>query len=370
MFSEAGQLAHLAFAGVRGGGGKGGGGGGQQQYTPPPPTVLTDPVSGKSFVDRGGGITGGQTGYMPMPGGGYAMIPQGGPEYKSAQDQLNEEITQRQAGEKATSEANKAQAATDAATAETTFQGRRQSAYDTAMQDAMSAIRRAGGDPNQYMASDITPALQRQFQSVQDLDPNPMAAFPTSLGDTIVGNITGARRQQAGTALNQIFTPNYAQNLLPDTMTDQYSGDILNEQFNPLAQQLQNAQKRGTLSPAGYQAAVDAMNQKRTAAQATVKNLGQGIIANDRSGLNDIISGARSAASGLGLADQFDPSSFAGQAGTRAQSYQSDFGGALRNAVGNPTGATAGAGQNLSPSFVSQDELAARGRGLGNTGAF
>jgi hypothetical protein len=78
--------------------------------------------------------------------------------------------------------------------------------------------------------------------------------------------------------------------------------------------------------------------------------------------------------------------------------YTSSFGGALRDAVGdtkfadisdlinaggavqgsqnpnaiNPTGkpTTADGGGALSPAYVSDDELAKRGRGLGNTGAF
>jgi hypothetical protein len=150
MFSEGGQplRSHVA----RGGGKGGGGGGAQPAYTPPAPIVLTDPVNGKSFVQQSGGITGGQTGWMQMPGGGYAFIPPDqGAQGKSAQDQLNEEIAQRQAGEQATSDQAKADAASKAAGAETDFQGRRQSAYDTAMQSVLQQFRGQGADPSAYM---------------------------------------------------------------------------------------------------------------------------------------------------------------------------------------------------------------------------
>ena len=197
---------------------------------------------------------------------------------------------------------------------------------------------------------------------------------------------------QANTSLNQIFTPQYVNNLLPDTTTNNFVPDILNEQFNPLSQQLTNAEKRGTLNPVGYQAALDALTQKKTAAQSTLQNLGQGILDTDRSGINDIISGARTSANSLGLADTFDPSVFAGQAGSRAQADLSNFGGALRSAVGdtkfadltdllnaggavqgatNPNAANPTGGiQGTSPFFVSPDDEAKKGRGLGNTGAF
>ena len=183
MFSESGQPLHSQVAR---GGGKGGGGGASAPAAPPAPIVLTDPVNGKSFVDTSSmSATGGRTGYMPMPGGGYAFIPadQGGG--KSAQDQLNEEIAQRQAGEQATSDQAKADAAAKAAGAETDFQGRRQSAYDTAMQSIMQQFRGQGADPSAYMNEYINPALQRQYQSIQDLDPNPTAAFSPDLGQSI-----------------------------------------------------------------------------------------------------------------------------------------------------------------------------------------
>lgn len=369
MFTPGGQRDRLTFAGLRGGG-KGGGGGG-----PPAPQVYTDPVNGMTFTDD------------PYAGRGYG---------KSGSQKLNEEIQQRQAQEQQKSAATTAQTTADASAAEGKFQGARQSAYDNAMQNAIRSFQLQGVDPANYMSSDITPTLQRQFNSVQDLDPNPSAAFPTNLGDTIVNQVLGGRRTQALNSLNSTFTPTYASNMLPDSMTGNYVSDLVNEQFNPLSQQLVNAQKRGTLTGAGYNAAMDAFNQKKAAATSTVQNLGQGILSADRSGLNDYISGARSDVNNMTLAAPFDPSSYAGTAAGKVQNYQSNFGGALRNAIGgtkfadiselinaggavqgatnpnaaNPTGGTPGQGGQVSPSFVAEDELANQRRGLGNTGAF
>jgi hypothetical protein len=246
------------------------------------------------------------------------------------------------------------------------------------------------------MDSDIKPALQRQYNSIKDLDPNPTAAFDPSLGDTIIGDVLSGKRTTSSNALNTIFKPTYAQDALPDSLTGQYKNTILDEQFNPLQAQLENAKKRGTLGGTGYDAAEDRLKQKRSAADTNLNTLGANILTNDRTGLNDYISGARDDVSKLSLADSFDPNTYSSAAKGKVDTYTSGFGGALRDAVGdtkfadisdlmnaggavqgsqnpnatNPTGTptTATGGGPLSPAFVSDDELSKRGRGLGNTG--
>jgi hypothetical protein len=237
------------------------------------------------------------------------------------------------------------------------------------------------------------PALQSRYNSISDTDTNPASAFPTNLGDTIVADALSGKRTQTSNALNSIFTPNYSNTALPDSITNDYIGSILSSQFDPLSSQLTNAQKRGTLSSTGYQAAVDAMNQKKTAATSTIQNLGQGILATDRKNLDDYISGARTDVNNMSLGSNIDPTTYGSAAQGKIDVDKSAFGGALQNAVGdtkfadissllnaggavqgasnpsaaNPNGATTG---NASPSFVSEDELAKRKRGLGSTGAF
>ena len=230
--------------------------------------------------------------------------------------------------------------------------------------------------------------MQRQYQAIQDLDPNPTAAFSPDLGQSIINNILSGKRTQATNAYNQTFTPNYSTNLLPDTTTGAYAGNIVNEQFDPLMQGLTNAQKRGTLTGAGYQAALDALNQKKSAAMNTVNTLGQGILSTDRKSLDDYISGGRTDISNLNLTGNFDPSTYAGTAAQKAQGYLGDFGGALRNAVGqtkfadlsdlinaggavqgaqNPTANNPIAGAGAAP--IPADDPNKQ-RGLGSTGAF
>ena len=377
MFTPGGQPDRFVVA--RGGGGKGGGGG-SSAPAPLPPTVLTDPVNGKTFIQQPAS-PGADALYAAHPE--LFTQPPGG----SAADQLNAEIAQRQGQEKTDSETLAAQKKADADAAETKFQGTRQTAYDNAMQNVMRQFQLQGVDPTPYMDSDITPALQKQFRSVQDLDPNPEAAFTPDLANNIITNLTAGKRTQAGSELNKIFTPTYSQNALPDSLTGQYQDTLLNEQFNPLQAQLTNAQKRGTLSQGGYQAALDALNQKRTAAGTTIQNLGSNILSADRKGIDDYISGARSDVNALGLSGTFDPSTYGSTAAGKVQTDVGAFGGALRNAVGdtkfadiqdlinaggavqgsqNPNAANPVAGGGAIP-VDPQDTVK---RGLGSTGAF
>lgn len=346
MWTPGGQIDLIGFHGVYGGGK----GGSAPQAFPP---TFTDPVNGQTFTSPA---------------------------------QLNDELRQRQATEKTASDQAAAQAATDAQTKETNFQGSRQTAYNDALTAVQNRFKQEGVDPASYM-DQITPVLQRQFNSIQDLDPNPSAAFAPSLADTILGNAVSGKRTGALNTLNSTFTPGYVNNLLPDTTPSNFVNDILNEQFNPLEQQLTNAQKRGTLGPAGFTAAENALGQKRSAAQSQVQNLGQGILSSDRTDLSDLISGARNDVSNLSLGQSFDPSTYFGQAQGKAATDLSGFGGALRSAVGdtkfatlqellNAGGAVQGANNPTATNpigiggTIPEDPNANLKRGLGNTGAF
>ena len=374
MFTAGGQIDRHVV--LRGGGGKGGGGGVQQ--APVGPQSYVDPVSGMVFTDptTNYGSDGSVTTSNPLTGA----------------QQLNQEIQQRQAGEKATSDATAAQKAADAATAEQTFQGTKSTAYNNALANITRQFQLQGLDPNQYMDSDIKPALNTQLNTIQDLAPNPASAFSPTMGTDILNNLTSGVRTQATNNLNQQFDPNYATNLVPDSTLDPAVSSIVSSQFDPLSAQLVNAQKRGTLTDTGYNAALAALNQKRTAATSQVSDLGRTILGTDRSGINDIISGAKTTAAGLTPGQSFDGIAYDNQAKNLASSDISNFGGALTNAVGgtqyaslsdllnaggsvqgannpsaiNPTGTMAA----TSPFAQDPNVLANQKRGLGNQGAF
>jgi hypothetical protein len=373
MFTPGGQLdkRNLAVFGGKGGGGT--------TYVPPvqpmmPPTVLTDPVSGKSFT---------QVNDPRLEGYGVG---------RSAADMLNEEIDQRKQGEKADSDKLAATTAQKKADDLAKFQGTKQTAFNDALNNIQGAFRRQGVDPTTYNDQIMT-ELNRRNNSIADMDPNPASAFPGTLGDSIIADALSGKRTTTLNSFNSIFKPNYSNEALPDSLTGDYVNTLLDEQFNPLSAQLTNAQKRGTLTDVGYKSALDTLGQRRTAGASTIQNLGQGILAGDRKNLDDYITGARSDVNSMSLGSNIDPASYGAAAQGKITTDKSSFGGALRNAVGetkfaditdllnaggavqgsnnpsatNPNGGAAG---NLSPSFVSEEELAKRGRGLGSSGAF
>lgn len=374
MFTTGGQPELWIV--LRGGGGKGGGGGGGQQQIQALPPQYTDPVNGMVFTDPIWSLD--QINNTPNLPTGASM--------------LNDEITQRQAGEKAASDAAKATAEQTAGQQQQDFQ----TGVNTNYYNALDAIRRQftlqGVDPNQYEQSDIEPTLNTIKAGIPNLDPNAASAFSPTLGTDILNNITSGRRTQVTNQLNNQFDPNYATNLIPDSTLSSAVPSVVSAQFDPLSAQLTNAQKRGTLTDVGYNAALDALKQKRSAATSQVTDLGRTILGTDRSGINDLISGAKNTAAGLTLGQSFDPSSYDTQAKGLASTDLSNFGGALTNAVGdtkfatlsdllNAGGAVQGANNPsainpngtlaaTSPFAMDPRVVASQKRGLGNQGAF
>lgn len=319
MFTPGG-LSRLEFAGLRGGGGKGGGGGSAPQVIPP--IVLTDPVSGKTFVQQPGGTLDYNTGKIT---------------YTNAQDELNAEIDQRKAGEKATSDAAVAQAAADKASTKSTFDTRLQGAYDTGLSNITNYFTQQGLDPNRYMQSDIIPALNTARQSVADLDPNPMAAFSPTLGQSILNNISTGARTRADNSLTSLLPSTFADTAINYSNIDPYVGEILNSQFDPLSSQLQNANKRGTLNEFGYKAALDALTGSKTAAESQVRSIGSGIVDKDRQALNDYISRAHTTVGNMnpGALEGFDPNTYVSGARDLASRQIGTLGGDIRSSLGN-----------------------------------
>jgi hypothetical protein len=378
MWTEGGQIdrdARIAF--------KGGGGEDPNKYTPRP-IILSDPVSGKTFTQE----------TNPY------LVQFMSPKPRSAQEQLNEEITQRQADEKAKSDAAAAKAATDAATAESNFQTARGTAQTNARAGANQFFTSQGLDPARF-APLLETELARETGTIKDLDPNPTGAFDANLGQNILNQYTTAGRTRATSAVNDLFSPTFSQDRFSNTAADPFINDILNEQFNPVSASLTFARDRGQLSPQGFAAATDLLGTKRTAAESQVRGLANSALTTDRKSIDDLISGAKTTAGGL-TADQFDtfnPTSFRSAADTKINQEMGSLGGDIRNAVGQtkfvdlsellgaggqaqgPTqtapggtpGALGGGGGDPSDPTAALAEQAKRNasqRGLGSQGAF
>lgn len=350
----------------------GGGGGGGFPVAP----VFTDPVNGQSFGDS---------------------------------TSLNNEIQQRTqqetvASQKATDDANALRTQNEA-----TFQTNLGNAKTQAHTNAAQYFTDNGYDPAKF-ETEIANAINTASGNVFDPNSAPTtgtappagsfpsigAAFSPNLGASILQQINSGDQSKAGNALSSIFSPTYAQDNILDSWLAPATTSALSTQFDPLTAQLTNAFKRGTLNDQGYAAAKDRLSQDQTKAGATVNSLGQNILANDRTGVNDYITGAKHDAANVNANtfDNFDAGKYASGASSLVGKDQANFGGDLLNAIGstsfsdlptllNAGGAVQGAndptatnptatpgGGGVSDAFIAQQALAKQPRGLGTQGAF
>ena len=309
-------------------------------------------------------------------------------------DDLNKSIDTREQEARDIQAQKDAQVQADKDRTRADFTTRSADARTNAEKAIRSYFTNQGLDPEKYWSTDIAPALDTEKNSIQDLDPNPQAAYAPTLGAQIVNDLTSGRRSKALSAINSEFSPTYASTAIPYTADDATIEQLLSSQFDPLSAQLTNAQKRGTLNDTGYQAALAAMETARTGGRSTISKLGTGIIDNDRTGLNDYITSAKNDASNLALsnADSFDPGAYLSEAQSRTGSYLSSLPGDLTNAVGdtkfsdltsllNAGGSVQGAydptatnpngtGGTPSDKYIADQALANTKRGIGNAGAF
>jgi len=300
MWTAGGQIDHITFAGVYGGGGKAAAPVMPAAAPAPATPIYADPVTGKTY------------------------------ETPAA---LNTGIDTRTADDKATSDA-KAKADEDARVkAHTDWVGKRDAAITNERAALEDAYRKQGVDPALYKTN-IDAAMKTYTDRIKDDDPNVASVYPTDLGGQIVNDSVATRRNTATNSYNALFDPNYSKTALKDDLLTPHVEALLNEQFNPLSTQLENAKKRGTLTDVGYQGALDSLGARRTAGAATIRDLGSTILGNSRKSVDDYITEGRNAAGALNLSGSFDPQSYRTTADSMIKSSTDNLGGALRSSVG------------------------------------
>lgn len=358
------------------------GGGGGATVAP----TYIDPVNGMTFTDN-----------MVNGSGPFSSINHRAVTGSGA-TALNAEIAQRQAQEKAASNAALDKTAANEAQSKADFQTRFDTAKNNALTGANQYFTQQGYDPARF-ATETANAISRSAGNVQDMSPNPGAEFSPSLGASVLADINSGYQNRAGNAVNGLFGQQYATNNVSDSWLNPAVQGALSSQFDPLSAQLTNAQKRGTLNSTGYDAALQALGNSRTAATSTISGLGQNILNSDRGQLNDYITGARNDAAHVNASsfDSFDPNSYLTGAQGMTSRFQDNFGGDLTNAIGstsfsdlssllnaggavqgasdptatNPASGPGGAGgPGISDAYLAQQALGKEQRGLGSQGAF
>lgn len=326
-------------------------------------------------------------------------------------DALNAEITAREGVDAQTSAAQTWQDNQNQNINENQYQADLASGKTNATNNVDQYFTSNGYDPTKY-ASQIADAINNSSNAIVDpatgqttsVVPSYMSTvqsgFSPNLGAQILQQINSGVQSTATNQIANEFAPTYAQdNVSSDWLAPAVSGAV-DAQFDPLSDQLSNAEKRGTLNDTGYQAALNALTGAKTAATSTVSGLGQNILNSDRTGVDNYITGAKNDAAGLNASTLggFDPSSYATGAQTLVGQDKNNFSGDLTNAIGstqfsslgdllnaggvvqgandptatNPNTGPAGPGQGgpISDAYIAQQALANQNRGLGSSGAF
>lgn len=247
-----------------------------------------------------------------------------------------------------------------------------------------TAFEQRGVDPNAYQQY-ISDELGRRQSSVPNLAADPGSYFD-AVADAVIGNVTNQQRRDFANALDQFAGTGFARQRWGDTADDALIDQIISDQFNPAAEQLLNAQRRGSLTDAAYQSALAQLQNDRTTVGSRLQGVGGGLLETYRQGLRDIASEGRQGASAYELGQTFDPTAFSTRIDTTFGDQQGRFEGDLRRLVGNDPlfdisnivqtqqsrqGVTGGQSPLLDA--FAEDQLKKRkeqGRGLGQQGQF
>lgn len=241
------------------------------------------------------------------------------------------------------------------------------------------------------------PTIDREFNFIkstlpQDLyDPKAKEAdifnklrtyFTDQFGDTALSNEQNRRRSQYTGALQGKGFEGQIDQSFGDTADDDLINSILQPQYQSAQDIIGNQQKRGTLTPSGYQYALNRLNDQRTAGLNKLQGIGAGEREKLGGGVRDYLAEIYGKAGEYTLGQQFDPNSFDTEFGNRLTSASGSLEGNIRAAAptnlfdtasvqqdaGNVQGQTSRGG--LLDTLASRRRGSSRGRGLGTTGAF
>lgn len=212
-----------------------------------------------------------------------------------------------------------------------------------------SYFSQQGIDPSQF-TGDINSYLDNTLAGINPTDENPATYFKDA-GPTVFNSLQQGARAKAGTALDKIFSPNYATTRIPFTLDDPYLDSIQAEQRSSADAMVKSMLDRGVITNSGYTAAEKDLDNQAAGVKSQLNELGTTAIAGGQQKLTDIANKARQDAANLNLGTQFDPFTYSGEADAAFNDFINNLGSTIRSKVpGNlfnttGLGAIAGAAQ-------------------------
>ena len=255
--------------------------------------------------------------------------------------------------------AEEKRAATKLEADKTAFQSRLGGAYANAQNYGSSRLRNLGINDDYGILNSYETALQKAKGVVPELDPNPGSYFGNDLFENVLGETRTGQRNKLTKGYESEVPLGFENTYIPDTADDALIQNIINEQFGEAGEYLNRAKSRGTLNDVGYNTANRALAGQKAGAIERANTTGLGVLETGRTGLKDIDKKARQGITNWDFGDTYDPSSWAGQIKTGANTFTSGLEGKLRNAFGETE-------------FFDPEALIAKGgkaQGAVNTGA-
>lgn len=288
------------------------------------------------------------------------------------QEQERQAAIQRQQEEAA---AQQAQARRDTA---------RQQAFTNVRNNTNSYFTDRGLDPTNY-SSYIDEILNQAFGNVPTSADNPGQLLTGNYGEQAANRARGADVDRYTTALNNLFTPGFSSERLPNSFDDDFLSQLLEEQFGTARQGFDRSYARGNLTDAGYNTAITELNRQREPAMSYLQDVGSGVLAQGRASLDDFANKAFSNLNNYQLGQNFSIDNYSSGLDNVMNDFAANYRGKIRGVVGNQdlfdtstvqqrAGASQGVSNNRSGALVdalaNQEAERDKSRGLGSQGVF
>lgn len=327
-------------------------------------------------------------------GGGPSYVPPNPADQTRAaieQERIRQQYQdQRDARIQAQQRAAEAQKAAEAAAAQRTFSRELDLAMRAFQSDAREQLNRRGLTGS--LRSEFIPLIDREARQLRSRAPtsgsNASQFFDVdSVLNRLVQEQTGYKRTGINRELDSFLGAGFDKGLISDTADDAYINDIINSRYNDAYNMVDRSYKRGNLNDSGLAAAMAALGEQRSSANARLQDIGGGLLETGRESLRTIGSNARDRANAFTLGGSFDTGAIRNDLFSERDSFLGGLRGQLDNAIGGDPlfdinniifrGGVGQGAQNAtgnSPALLTalagDQERKNKTIGLGNTGAF
>ncbi len=213
---------------------------------------------------------------------------------------------------------------------------RKDTAYNAARDSSYRTLAAMGLDePTQ---TSLMNSLNNNFQSKYNqagLSANDYSnAFDgQAVLDSTLGQARNSKRSGYTTAVNSAFAGIDPNKDFDDTADDNYINSLVGKQYGDASGALERAFKRGALTDMGYNSGMSYLGDQNKSALSSAQSLGGAVLQKNRDALGNVVSGAKTAASGWDFGQNFDVNKFMGDYTSKKGALSGSLEGDITNAL-------------------------------------